>query len=173
MVSLLALSFPQMFPSAIPHVNLHINSFLYSEPALPALPQPEFVPTFARASRLGGAQELPTVKFDHPSIPNALPGLPLMLPKLAVVDDEDNDLYKQHMVIIDGWRRFFTSLLREPLYSYHLAETLAPSSPSSIGTPSLASGTSEIDELFLMSPAGSQPIPIQELMASRIGFYSF
>ncbi|KIM77149.1 hypothetical protein PILCRDRAFT_825707 [Piloderma croceum F 1598] len=147
MVSLFALSFPQMFP---PHVNLHINSFLYSDSALPALSQPEFVPTFARVGRLGGAQELHTVKFDHPSISNALWGLLLMLPELAVVEDEDNDLYKQHMVIIDGW------------------QTLAPSSPSSIGTPSLASGTSEIDELFLMSPAGSQPIPIQELMASRI-----
>jgi hypothetical protein len=125
MVSLFALSFPQMFPPAIPHVNLHINSFLYSDSALPALPQPEFVPMFARTGRLGGARELHNVKFDHPSIPNALPGLSLMLPELAVVEDEDNDLYKQHMVIIDGWRKFFISLLGEPLYSCHLCRNIS------------------------------------------------
>jgi len=122
---LLFKSVPQMFPPTIPQVNSHINSFLYADSALPALPQPEFVPMFARAGRLGGAQELLTNKFDHPSIPNALPGLPLMPPELAVVEDENNDLYKQHMVIIDGWRTFLIGLSRDPLYSCHLRRNIS------------------------------------------------
>ena len=119
MVSLFK-SVPQMFPSKLPYVNSHVASFLHSDSSLPALPQPEFVPMFARAGRPGGAHDFDTFKFEHPSIPSALPDLPTMLPELAVVENEDNDLYKQHMTIIDGWRKFLMFLPFEIPFSCHL-----------------------------------------------------
>lgn len=92
-----------------------------------------------------------------------------MLPEPIIIDDEDKDLYKQHMVVVDGWRMSLVRICFD--YFDDIPETFAPSSPSSISTPSLGSGTSDVDELFMMSPPGtSQPL-IQELIASRMGLH--
>jgi hypothetical protein len=163
-----------MAQSKTSHANSHIDAFLKHDTLLPVLPQPEFIPIFARASRLGGTQKIDKLEPQNPSIPSKLPDLPSMLPNSAKVDD-DTDLYKQHMAIVDGWGKCSVFFRLLNFIIVNCAETFAPSSPSSIGTPSLGSGTSDIDELFLMSPPGKQPAFVQELMASKIGllFHQF
>jgi hypothetical protein len=61
---------------------------------------------FAQARRLGGMMTCDDSKPVHPSLPSALSDLASMLPEPIVVAAEDEDLYKEHMVIVDGWRMF-------------------------------------------------------------------
>lgn len=122
--SLLSLyqSVPIMCPPKTPHENTHFGAFMRSDSPQPTLPRPEFVPMFTQADRIGGAKALDDMKPVHPSIPSFLSDLPSMLPESIVVDTEDEDLYKQHMVVVDGWRMFLTSLhcSNSKLYNHRL-----------------------------------------------------
>ncbi|OCH95750.1 hypothetical protein OBBRIDRAFT_822683 [Obba rivulosa] len=66
-------------------------------------------------------------------------------------DEDGEELFKQHMVVIDGW---------------HAHEE--PSSPLTPGTPSLGSSSSEVDELFLPSPPDQNPTFVQSLLSAQI-----
>jgi hypothetical protein len=112
-------SVPLMFPPQIQHINSHVDAFLHSDSPPPVLPPHEFVPMFTRVGRLDGAQTFDTLKSSHPSIPNGLSDLPSMLPELEAVDGEDNSIYKQHMIVVDGWRKFLVSISSERLYICH------------------------------------------------------
>lgn len=166
---------PQLFPEKRPS---DVESFLCSEPSSHIMPKEEFVPIFCRANRFHGPHVDSDIKKPipiHASMPNGLQDLPAMLPTVKLIEHEENDLYKEHMAVVSGWRK---------LLSFHrtscqidfillLVEAFVPPSPSSLGTPSLRSGTSDVDELeqFLLSPPGSKTqMPfIQELMDSKIG----
>ncbi|EMD42186.1 hypothetical protein CERSUDRAFT_90789 [Gelatoporia subvermispora B] len=65
------------------------------------------------------------------------------------------DLYKQHMVIVDGW---------------HAYEE--PSSPLTPGTPSLGSSSSQFDELFL-PPSPESPVLMQTLLSAQMDEHEF
>ena len=119
-------SVPEMFPPRTAHIDSHVDAFLLSDSPPPTLPQLEFVPMFARADRLGGAQTSNTLQTVHHSVPNALSDLPSMLPESKVEDDENKELYKQHMVIVDGWRTFLISLLCEIPYHSPLCRNICP-----------------------------------------------
>src|SRR5882762_7622027 len=131
--SMLALfkSVPAICPLKASHANSHLHKYFRFDSPPPTLPRLEFVPVFARADRLGGAQTFDTIKLDHPSIPNSLSDLPSMLPESKIVAEEDRDLYKQHMVIVDGWRKLLIFLHPEDSTIITCTETIAPSSPSS------------------------------------------
>jgi hypothetical protein len=110
-----------MCPPKTTHENTYFRAFLRSDSPQPTLPQPEFVPMFTQAVRIGGTKALDDPKPVHPSIPSFLSDLPSMLPEPIEVDAEDEDLYKQHMVVVDGWRKYLTS------FSFFRLKTLQPS----------------------------------------------
>ncbi|KAH9942948.1 hypothetical protein B0H21DRAFT_710023 [Amylocystis lapponica] len=83
--------------------------------------------------------------------------LPSMVPEVHVTEDEeDGDLYKQHMVVVNGWQAY-----------------AVPSSPITAGTPSLGDSSSDIDELFLPSPPDGNEGFIQSLMSAKMGENNF
>ncbi|KAF7967848.1 hypothetical protein HWV62_32892 [Athelia sp. TMB] len=144
---------PVLFPTKR---SSHTDCFLRSETPPHTLPKEEFVPIFCRANRMHGRFTDSDISMPvpiHASMPGTLQDLVVMLPPVRSVDDRENDMHKQHMAVVSGWEAF------------------VPPSPSSLGTPSLRSGTSDVDELeqFLVSPLGSQKLSlIQELENSKI-----
>ncbi|PCH39205.1 hypothetical protein WOLCODRAFT_167851 [Wolfiporia cocos MD-104 SS10] len=73
--------------------------------------------------------------------------LPSLVPKAQISDDEE-ELYKQHMVVVDGW---------------HAYETV--SSPTAGSTPSMDDSSNEINKLFLQS-SDDGGIPLVQYMAN-------
>jgi hypothetical protein len=110
------------------------------------------LPIFSRRRRSGfgtSSDKMPT------NICNRLSDLPNHLPEVKV-EQEDTDM--EHMVVVNGWRKYLYSNVHYMSYSlceYDLnTEAYAPiSSPSP--TPSLREGdtSSQIDELLLSPPA--------------------
>ncbi|EED79688.1 predicted protein [Postia placenta Mad-698-R] len=93
-----------------------------------------------------------TTTSKHSLAPEAIADLPELVPKAVMKpDDDEDDLYKQHMVVVNGWQAFE-----------------APSSPTSASTPPLADSSSDIDELFMASPPGSQQPLFESLMSARM-----
>ena len=102
-----------MFPPKTLHANSHLDEFLgRSGSPPPTLPRLEFLPMFPRTERPGGNQTFDTLKPVHPSIPKGLSDLQSMLPEANTVDDEYNDLHKQHMIVVDGWRKLSVFIMR-------------------------------------------------------------
>ncbi|KAJ3540953.1 hypothetical protein NM688_g6155 [Phlebia brevispora] len=76
----------------------------------------------------------------HPILSGVKDLVPL-LPTVPEDQDSEEEIYKQHMVIVDGWQAF-----------------QFPSSPLTASTPSMGSCSSqiqEVDEFFLPSPPGT------------------
>ncbi|KZT72907.1 hypothetical protein DAEQUDRAFT_552793 [Daedalea quercina L-15889] len=108
-------------------------------------------PIFARDRRPGytlASPGNPASKFG----PAVLTDLPSIVP--VVTSEKDDDIYMQHMVVVDGWQTY-----------------AVPSSPLTPGTPSLRSSSGEIDELFLPSPPEHDRPLIEELMDAQLDEY--
>ncbi|KZP24111.1 hypothetical protein FIBSPDRAFT_1042401 [Athelia psychrophila] len=171
-------SVPTLNPLLFPHKQpSHVESFLRPDSPPHIMPKEEFVPIFCRANRLHG-QEVDSNIFKpvpvHPSMPSTLQDLPGMLPSVQPTETGEHDMYKEHMAVVSGWRKLSPSYhpSSDADSDFLLVEAFVPPSPSSLGTPSLGSGTSDVDELdqYLVSPPSSKAKPplIQELMNAKI-----
>ncbi|KII93076.1 hypothetical protein PLICRDRAFT_694319 [Plicaturopsis crispa FD-325 SS-3] len=135
-------------PPPEPYVNSHITDFLNGSerPPQSLVARPISPPIFPR-NRNPGSKPAP----DAPSsLSQSVGHLASVLP-LVEVEDEDRDLYKQHMVVVDGWQTYASS-----------------PSPS---TPPLGQSSSQIDELegdFLPSPPNVKPSAIQALINAKL-----
>ncbi|KAJ7739636.1 hypothetical protein DFH07DRAFT_839946 [Mycena maculata] len=102
-----------------------------SPPVPSRVPEPPFIPIFPRRHRAGnGIREHDTGLTDIISLPAVI------LPP-AKVEELEPDLYKQNMVIVNGWHAY-------------------KSSPSPTPTPP-SSQEDQIDELFMLSPDTTPP----------------
>lgn len=91
-------SVPGLIPSQKFTGRFHVNAFLRSDSPLPVIPHTEFVPIFPRVPE--------TSKSRNDSIPASFSELSLLIPVIEDVDPDEKDLYKQHMIVVDGWRRY-------------------------------------------------------------------
>ncbi|KZT30993.1 hypothetical protein NEOLEDRAFT_1238155 [Neolentinus lepideus HHB14362 ss-1] len=131
------------------YINPGADEFLRTSSPPPALHlEEEFVPLFPRSRHPKAG---PSSKDDQKTTSlglGSMVDLPAMIPRVEVIEEEERDLFKQHMKVIDGWNAYVHS----------------PS--SSLGTPSLDDNTSEVDELFMPSP--EKETPTQKLMSARM-----
>ncbi|KAI0323042.1 hypothetical protein OF83DRAFT_8425 [Amylostereum chailletii] len=120
-----------------------MESLRRSSPPLSLAPRPMTPPVFPRSRMPGGGREVSLL----PPSTNTMKAPSLFTPSLKVHNDDDGDTELDQMVIIDGWQAY-----------------AIPSTPP---TPSLADSSSDIDELFLPSPA-SKSLPIQEFLHMKM-----
>lgn len=80
----------------------------------------------------------------------------VVLPKVKM-EDEEGDLYKEHMVVINGWRKLIISLLLEPIPKLAFLETYNNSSPPEALSCTSSQSQEEIDELELQRFLLSSP----------------
>ncbi|KAK0230465.1 hypothetical protein IW262DRAFT_1291584 [Armillaria fumosa] len=99
----------------------------------------ESVPMFPRSKR-GGAECSANVSF-FPSDFQKMRDLPSKIPPIAKVEDDDAELFKANMAVVDGWQTYITS------------------SPSP-STPSL-SQEDNIDQLFNVSSPDTEISPLK------------
>ena len=68
------------------------------------------------------------------------------------VKDEDEDLANEHLAVVDGWCQY-NEVLQPTICTHHFVHSVAfrMPSPVKLDTPSLASDSSGLDELFLPS----------------------
>ncbi|KAI0059438.1 hypothetical protein BV25DRAFT_1993548 [Artomyces pyxidatus] len=135
--------FSKLTNSKETYISPHVQAlFRCSSPPL-LIPQPQEVPIFPRS-------RLPGCSADHFGVRisglNTMSDLPSLVPGLNAEDEDD--LPQQHMVIVNGWQAY----------------TIPSSLPS---TPSLHDGSSEVDELFLPSPAPKPP-PINDFLNAKM-----
>ncbi|KAM5536064.1 hypothetical protein V8D89_010322 [Ganoderma adspersum] len=123
--------------------------------------EPEMLPLFPRSRQPGLALASP--EFERiPFITSleAMTKLPgLSLSSVEVNDEDEEDIANEHLKQVGGWDGIRT-----------------PSSPLTLGTPSLVDTSSDIDELFLPSSAaeglGEEFLPMEEFQlpkAERLG----
>ncbi|KZT08645.1 uncharacterized protein LAESUDRAFT_613417, partial [Laetiporus sulphureus 93-53] len=101
----------------------------------------------------GHGSEDSETSFKRPSGISSVKELHSLLRPVEFKDEEDEEPYKQHMVVVDGWQAF-----------------RIPSSPLTAGTPSLGDSSSDVDELFLASPTSDEPF-VQSLMSAKMEEY--
>ncbi|KAJ7460988.1 hypothetical protein B0H11DRAFT_160147 [Mycena galericulata] len=104
-----------------------------SPPIPPRVPDPPFIPIFPRRRRAGSG-----VREGNPT-PSGLEdiiSLPAVILPPVKVEELEPDLYKQNMVIVDGW------------HAYRSSPSPTPTPPSS---------EEEVDELFMSSPNTTPP----------------
>ncbi|KAL7285548.1 hypothetical protein ACG7TL_000652 [Trametes sanguinea] len=129
-----------------PHV---VQEFLRAESPLPEFPELETLPVFPRRDRLGqdpdkGCSTSGTADFVL--IPTTISHLATSaLPSVPMRDEDEEDMAKEHLVIVNGWQAYRSS------------------SPLSAGTPSLGGSSSEIDELFMPSSPHLDPFDMKNL----------
>ncbi|KAK0453955.1 hypothetical protein EV421DRAFT_1767502 [Armillaria borealis] len=99
----------------------------------------EFVPMFPRSSRRGAGCSA-NVSF-FPSDFQKMRDLPSKIPPIAKVEDDDAELFKANMVVVDGWQTYITS-------------SPSPSTPSS-------SQEDKIDQLFNVSSPDTEISPLK------------
>ncbi|KAF8890203.1 hypothetical protein BD779DRAFT_1518834 [Infundibulicybe gibba] len=116
-------------------------------PSPPQRPESPFIPIFARRDLPGSGR----VKDARPDALNLMSNLPAILPPVAQVpEDEDVNLYKEHMIVVDGWQTFSTS------------------SPLRLPSPTSSQEDDEIDQLFEVSSPNTEPQLAELLEASKI-----
>ncbi|KAL4251505.1 hypothetical protein ABKN59_005052 [Abortiporus biennis] len=103
-------------------------------------------PIFSRDRKPGGSTGLQT-KLDISKICEMIPH------KTLEVEDDMEDLYKEHMVVVNGWQCYE-----------------APSSPLNAPTPSLASCSSQVDTDELL-PSSPRPYFFQRLLDAKMDDY--
>ncbi|SJL02316.1 uncharacterized protein ARMOST_05642 [Armillaria ostoyae] len=99
----------------------------------------EFVPMFPRSSRRGAGCSA-NVSF-FPSDFQKMRDLPSKIPPIAKVEDDDAELFKANMVVVDGWQTYITS-------------SPSPSTPTS-------SQEDKIDQLFNVSSPDTEISPLK------------
>ncbi|EPQ50101.1 hypothetical protein GLOTRDRAFT_134253 [Gloeophyllum trabeum ATCC 11539] len=130
-------------------VSSRANDFLRAHSPPPILRlEEEFVPLFPRASHPKAGPRAKNAERQTPSVLKSVAELPIMIPPAEIKEEPEEELFKQHMRVVDGWN------------------TYAPTPCSSLGTPSLDDNTSEVDELFMPSP--EKAMPIQALLSARM-----
>ncbi|KAK0206845.1 hypothetical protein DFS33DRAFT_1317496 [Desarmillaria ectypa] len=97
------------------------------------------VPMFPRSARLGAGYS--TNDSFFPSDFQKMRDLPSKLPPVAKVEDDDMELYKANMIVVDGWQTYVTS-------------SPTPSTPSS-------SQEDKIDQLFTVSSPDTDISPLK------------
>lgn len=89
-----------------PHV---VQEFLRAESPLPEFPELETLPVFPRRDRLGqdpdkGCSTSGTADFVL--IPTTISHLATSaLPSVPMRDEDEEDMAKEHLVIVNGWRK--------------------------------------------------------------------
>ncbi|EGN93567.1 hypothetical protein SERLA73DRAFT_189267, partial [Serpula lacrymans var. lacrymans S7.3] len=129
---------PFMLPSSNhAHINTSLDTFLRCTSPVLELPRCDTPPLFPRNRSAGYDQnKLLSRPQDQISLGlSALTELPAMIPKAEPGSDDDKDINRKHMAIVDGWVTYGPS-----------------SSPLS-----LASSSSQVDQLFLHSPPETSP----------------
>ncbi|GBE77464.1 hypothetical protein SCP_0103390 [Sparassis crispa] len=134
-----------------PGDNAYARDFLRADSPIPMPAQLDSPPLFAR-DRLPGHRPNALVSYPHPAGLKSMSDLPALVPKVEIKkEDEEEDLYKEHLIVVNGWQ------------AYNV-----PSSPSR--TPSLGGSSSEIDELFPPSPENTQ-LFIESLASAQMDEY--
>ncbi|KAH9897857.1 hypothetical protein C8Q73DRAFT_641038 [Cubamyces lactineus] len=125
-------SVPAMSKPTQRMISISVDEFLRGESPVPELPELELLPVFPRKE-----SSLVVCKAESAGCRKSLKSmseLPMSLIKpVAVKEEDEEDLAEAHLVVVDGWQAFRTS------------------SPMRDSTPSLADGSSEVDELFMPS----------------------
>ncbi|TFK56839.1 hypothetical protein OE88DRAFT_1730282 [Heliocybe sulcata] len=131
------------------YLNTAADQFLRSSSPPPMLHlAEEFVPLFPRSRHPRASTSTKDEKKTAPLGLGSMADLPAVIPRVEAKEEPEEDLFRQHMKVIDGWNAYVHS-----------------PSPS-LGTPSLDDNTSEVDELFMPSP--EKETPIQELFSARM-----
>ncbi|KAI0673682.1 hypothetical protein C8Q78DRAFT_1018447 [Trametes maxima] len=131
-------SVPMLAKAAQTSEPPHITEFLRCESPPLDVPELEMLPIFPGGKRWGNASHSTLGGSDHngPStVLGALSQLPDSIMTPVKIKDDDDDLAEEHLVVVDGWKAF----------------QVRSSSPLTLGTPSLADSSSDVDELFLPS----------------------
>ena len=90
-------SVPRLISSQTFTDSFQPNTFLRSDSPVPVIPHTEFVPIFPRVPKTSVSRK--------GSVPASFSDLSLLLPVFEDVETDEKDLYKQHMIVVDGWRR--------------------------------------------------------------------
>lgn len=86
-------------------VNSHRAAFLRAE-SPPLQPIRLCSPPIFSRSLQTGYRPSTTTTSKHSLAPEAIADLPELVPKAVMKpDDDEDDLYKQHMVVVNGWRK--------------------------------------------------------------------
>ncbi|KAK0190642.1 hypothetical protein F5146DRAFT_1223500 [Armillaria mellea] len=119
--------------------NKHLDPSTWEDSPPLQLHEEESVPMFPRSSRRGAGCSA-NVSF-FPSDFQKMRDLPSKIPPIAKVEDDDAELFKANMVVVDGWQTYITS------------------SPS----PSTLSSSQEdkIDQLFNVSSPDTEISPLK------------
>lgn len=152
----------EMWKSAMPHrspqVGKQSKTFLRSHSPPIDIPNLVSPPLFPRDRRPG---HLSTSRTDNgKNFLESIGDLVPLLPPASIDQECEDDLYKEHMAVIDGWREFLMlNLILRGWTSIHFTVEAyeVPSSPVSGGTPSLIHGTSESDNLFFPPSPDNEP----------------
>ncbi|TBU49344.1 hypothetical protein BD309DRAFT_910234 [Dichomitus squalens] len=114
----------------------HLDDFLRADTPLPKILEPEILPIFPTFRQPG--QSLAQLKSGENSFMASLEAVAHhpepWLSRVDIHEEDEDDLDNEHLVVAGGWHAFKT-----------------PSSPLTLGTPSLADSSSDVDELFLQS----------------------
>ncbi|KAH7914519.1 hypothetical protein BJ138DRAFT_1123411 [Hygrophoropsis aurantiaca] len=129
-------------PSAHDHPNPTLDKFLRCDSPSPTLPRCYSPPLFARSQLPGYEGRLPAKNKAYSSID--LADLAATFPCTKHEDTDDIDITAEHLLLVDGWVAY---------------------APISSPAMSSASTSSEIDEIFELSPDGT---PATSLFAAKM-----
>ncbi|CCM03793.1 uncharacterized protein FIBRA_05941 [Fibroporia radiculosa] len=142
-------------PVATPCPEARYHEFLRADSPLAELVRLDSPPLFPKDRHPGRQSSSDVVLRECVSTLSSLSDLPSLIPEVDLrEEDEEEELYREHMIVVDGWHAF-----------------TCPSSPPSDKTPSLGNSSSEVDELFLPSPPDNHKPLVQALMSAKMNDY--
>ncbi len=121
----------------------------------------EFVPIFPRSQRLrGGTTQKAKILPDFQSMAD----LPKKIPPAVKVEEDDVDMFREHMRVVDGWRKYYRTSFYHKVLKIHSPEAFSSiSSPPSL----LSSQEDNVDQLFNLPSPDTSPFSI--LTFSKMG----
>jgi hypothetical protein len=141
------------------YTNSYVESFLQRDLPIPEITRLHSPPLFPRCPLPSNDGVRPGAGLE------GLSELRRILPEVEMEDDRV-DLYKHHMIVVDGWRTWRPKTSRA-IGSIFDIETYT----SSLSPPTRPQSTDldNIDELFLPSSPDTEVPPIQSLMDAKMG----
>lgn len=93
-------------------VSSRANDFLRAHSPPPILRlEEEFVPLFPRASHPKAGPRAKNAERQTPSVLKSVAELPIMIPPAEIKEEPEEELFKQHMRVVDGWSECLLQLI--------------------------------------------------------------
>ena len=89
-------------------VNSNVNDFLRCDSPTPETAPLLEIPLFPRNKCVGDESPLPAQRESRAPGISTLKDLPSVLAQVLLSDDLENELYKEHMKVINGWSTHYT-----------------------------------------------------------------